>query len=524
MAKFSKTQSTARPKGPISSTTPARTHEGGQGFTGDVKSELFRLSVTNMVGETSFYESAKTRDDRFVQLVHEATKEDPAWTADLIGWLRSGALMRSASVVAACEYVKAGGPNGRAVIASACQRPDEPGEVLGYWLSRYGRNLPMPVKRGLADAAIRLYSERSTLRYDTASRDIRFADVIELAHPKPRSDWQSYLFRHLIDRRHDRPRPGSDELGTNGLLTLARAYELDALPVEHRREALRHEGPSALSAAGYSWERLAGWLPGGMDAEAWEAIIPSMGLFALIRNLRNFEQAGVSDKVLDLVEAKLKDPDEVTRARVFPYHLWSAYVNSGTMRFAYPLERALEASVSNIPQLTGRSLVMVDTSASMTDPVSSKSKVQRCEVAALFAAALASRGSEVRLWPYADGTYQATVHVSVLRTIQDIKDQIGQVGHGTKTWPSTHKAIQQSGPYDRVFVFSDVQDHEHGWFSGGGSAPAGLPVYVWDLAGYKVTNIDTSKPGQYLFAGFTDACFRMVPLLEKGNRADWPWA
>ncbi|MFF5129390.1 hypothetical protein ACFY41_20945 [Streptomyces syringium] len=36
------------------------------------------------------------------------------------------------------------------------QRADEPGELLGYWTSRYGRNPPEPAKRGLTDAAFRM--------------------------------------------------------------------------------------------------------------------------------------------------------------------------------------------------------------------------------------------------------------------------------------------------------------------------------------------------------------------------------
>jgi hypothetical protein len=40
---------------------------------------------------------------------------------------------------------------------------------------------------------------------------------------------------------------------------------------------LRARGPRALADAGVSWERLSGWLLGGMDAEAWESVIPSMG-------------------------------------------------------------------------------------------------------------------------------------------------------------------------------------------------------------------------------------------------------
>ena len=88
------------------------------------------------------------------------------------------------------------------MVARALQRADEPAEMLGYWLTTHGRNVPMPVKRGVADAVRRLYTERAALRYDGLSRQIRMADVIELTHPAPRDDAQSALFKYLLDRRH----------------------------------------------------------------------------------------------------------------------------------------------------------------------------------------------------------------------------------------------------------------------------------------------------------------------------------
>lgn len=30
--------------------------------------------------------------------------------------------------------------------------------------------------------------------------------------------------------------------------------------------------------------------------------------------------------------------------------------------------------------------------------------------------------------------------------------------------------------------------------------------------------------GRHTFGGLSDAAFRMVPLLEAGRNADWPWA
>ena len=168
----------------------------------DAESELFLLAATNMVGEDTFYERAPVRDARFVALVHHVTGTNPEFVAGLAPYLRTTLLMRSAAVVMAAEYVAAGGSHGRAVVDGVLQRADEPAELLGYWLTTHGRNVPMAVKRGVADAARRLYTERAALRYDGLSRQVRMADVIELTHPHPGDERQSALFRWLLDRRH----------------------------------------------------------------------------------------------------------------------------------------------------------------------------------------------------------------------------------------------------------------------------------------------------------------------------------
>lgn len=189
---------------PVRAVRRALTHEGGPAYSRDVFSELFLLAVTNMVGEDTFYEAAGERDERFRDLLHAAVASDAEWVARFVPWLRGTANMRSASVVAAVEYVRAGGAFGRRVVDSALLRADEPAEALAYFTSKYGRAVPQPIKRGVADAARRLYGERSALKYDGLSRAWRMADVLELTHVKPADDAQSALFRYLLDRRHDR--------------------------------------------------------------------------------------------------------------------------------------------------------------------------------------------------------------------------------------------------------------------------------------------------------------------------------
>src|SRR5262245_9459656 len=228
----------AHPTAPIATTSaPALTFERGEAFARDPESDLFLLAATNMVGEDTFYERAGARDARFRDLVHAVTASNPAFIAGtdpdarnvgLAQYLRETMLMRSAAVVIAAEYVAAGGARGRSVVDRALQRADEPAELLGYWLANHGRNVPMPVKRGIADAARRLYTERAALRYDGLSLQIRMADVIELTHPSPRDERQSALFRYLLDRRHH-----DDATADPAVLpVLAAAAALESVPMD----------------------------------------------------------------------------------------------------------------------------------------------------------------------------------------------------------------------------------------------------------------------------------------------------
>jgi hypothetical protein len=500
------------------------TYESGTAFVRPAESDLFLLAATNMVGEDTFYERASDRDDRFVNLVHQVTATNPEFIAGadpdagrigLAQYLRHNLLMRSAAIVMVAEYVAAGGSGGRSVIARTLRRADEPAELVGYWMANHGRSLPMAVKRGVADAVRSLYNERAALRYDGLSRQMRMADVIELTHPAPAGDRQSALFRYLLDRRHHDDAVAHPET----LAMLAAAAALEAVPGDERRSVLRDRGPAALADAGFSWERLSGWLPGGMDAEAWEAVIPSMGVMALVRNLRNLDQAGISEGAIEAVIAKITDPAEVAKARLFPYQVWAAYKNAPSDNWKRALGRTLDHTVGNIPALDG-TLVVIDTSGSMQAPVSRRSTMQRVEVAAVMAMATAKRAAHVDVVIY--GQDNALVSgfngFSVLAGVDKVVRSVGSVGHAT----FGHTAIARwynPRRHRRAVIFTDDQQHDSGQVR-----LDHVPlIYTFNLAGYSPSALPAGKKGRYTLGGFTDATFTAMAVLEAGQNAEWPF-
>ncbi|GLW48066.1 RNA-binding protein [Streptomyces sp. NBRC 14336] len=502
-----------------------RTFEGGRGHERDARSELFLLAVANFVSQQTFYESGADRDDRFRTLVRELAVSDPEWTAGLLGWLRGEGNLRTAAVVGAAEYVQARldagateGPSNRRVVDSVLQRPDEPGELLAYWTATYGRNVPKPVKRGIADAVQRLYTGKALLKYDTASKGYRFGDILNLVHaaPDPAKPWQGELFAYALDRRHN-PDTAVPPASSR---TLVAHRELMELPVEQRREVVTSDGGAErLAAAGMTWEALAGWLQGPMDRAAWEAVIPSMGPMALLRNLRNFDEAGVSDEVAARVAARISDPAEVARSRQFPFRYLAAYQHAPSLRWAYPLEQALGHSLGNVPALPGRTLVLVDRSGSMFySRLSDRSRLNRADAAAIFGTALALRAADADLVEF--GTTSRRIDFGRGESVLKVLERFGDLG-GTDTTSAVRAHYRGQ---DRVLI---VTDEQYAYNRHGGpteQVPAHVPVYTWNLAGYRAGHGPSGGANRHTFGGLSDAAFRMVPLLESARDADWPWA
>jgi hypothetical protein len=535
MAKFARIRTA--PTGPVTTTGgTTATFEGGAALTRDAKSDLFLFAAANMVGEDTFYETAGDRDDRFRRLVHAATRQDPDWVARFVPYLRGEMNMRSAAIVLAAESALARRDGldteatvpVRKMVAGAMLRADEPAEFLAYWKARTGKKtLPGGVQRGVADAVARLYTERAALKYDGTASAWRMADVVALAKPTPSAPWQADLFDYLADRRWKR-----DQVRVTDRLPVLTAYRAAAAMPAQERRAWFLADPDRLGAAGMTWEQLSSL--GGMDAAAWSAVIPHMGLMALTRNLRNFDEAGVGDDVARQVCARLADPAEVRRSRQFPFRFLSAYRAAPSLRWGHALEQALAASTANVPALPGRTLVLVDTSASMCHSVSAGSQIRHIDVGALFAVALAGRGCDVDLVGYADGvfTHPLVKGGSVLRRTEEFRARVGEVGHGTETVAALRSAY---AGHDRVVVFSDMQAFHHpgrgtnhapgagGGVSVSEAVPAQVPMFGVNSAGYAPSALDTAQPGRYEIGGFSDKLFTMMGLLSRGRDAGWPW-
>lgn len=498
--------------------TDSYTYNQGAGFTRDPLSELFLLAVSNFAGEDTFYEKAAVRDQRFTDLITQAVKTDLDWVKRFLPWLRNTANMRTVSVMGAVDAAMAMRnlkiPGGRQLIASVLSRPDEPGEAVAYARTAWGRHLPNPVRRGIADAAVKLYNEKSLLKYDTESAGYRFGDVIELCHPRPSDYRQSALFRYAISRGKGRtPLEVPTVLKTLQAATTARKQAASGILLDSE----------TLKDAGMTWQAALSATGGKVSKkQQWEQTIPTMGYMALLRNLRNFDEAGIDRASVELVQQRLADPGEVARSRQFPIRFYSAFRELSSLHWGDALQRALDLSVASIPVLPGRTLVLVDSSGSMSSAWSANSQVRWYEVAALFGLAVAQRCETVDVVSFSGSTRVFPVKSGEALLLGMRRWQQGgfNMGGGTATELAVRSHFRN---HDRVVILTDEQADAHGRANVFAVVPESTPVITFNLAGYKSGHAPTGTRTRVTVGGLSDSAFQLLPMLEAHGRGQWPF-
>lgn len=534
---------TSRPKaqGPLSAgmaevLAQTRTHEGAPGFTRDAKTDLF-LATLNSFNEDHFYETAAARVERIRPLIASIAVADPEWLRSMISWERRVANLRTVPTILAAEAIKArlnakiAGGN-REFVTAAVGRIDEASEFVAYWHSTFGKALPKPVKRGIADALTATkggLTEYGYLKYrgKAARGSISLADLINLTHPEGKVPWQKALFGQVLEDAYD------SKAEISAMLPMVRARrDFLALSKDEQIKALTSKSADdTIKVAGLTHEVISSAL-GGVPAQVWERLVPRMGYQALLMNLRRIEESKPREELIDLIVKRLKDPEEVAKSKMLPMRFLSAYRHA-PLDFHGALQKAMDYTVDNVPDLPGKSLILVDRSLSMNQKVSSKSTLSVMDTANIFGAALALRSakgySQPTLVVFGTSSQEVSIKGKSLMTLAN--NPANQGGTNTAAALRAHYA-----GHDRVIVLTDEQAmRDLGLYSSryygrstnsdvftAAGIPDSVPTYTWNLAGYDASHAPT-KANRHLFGGMSDIMFSMIPMIERGLSAGWPW-
>lgn len=495
------------------------TYEGGKAVQRTPQQELFVLCAS-FLNEDNFYETASDTRKRLEELAVKVC-DDTDWCLNLITWLRGDGGLRTASQLTAIALVHARlakGLNGhnRQLISASIRRPDEGPALLNAYKITYN-TLPKPVKRGVADALANL-TENGWLKWNgkTEKGSVSLTDAIRLTHPTPKDEHQDKLFDLIVNKHTDEER---EQLLTS-LPVIAARERFNKLTADGKLVALTGDNATELiRSARLTHETIFSQL-GALNPEdaskIWLHLIPDMGYQALLMNLRRIITAcGEDSDPVRLAVERISRPEDAGYAPL-PISFLSAYRNVPDIAHPY-LAKASRYSLRHVPELTGRTLIMVDRSGSMDWPLSQRSTLTRYDAASMFACALGLKNRNSVVVPFEDHAYEP-----ILLEGDDplaMLDRFGQPVGGTHVGSSTRQAYESYGPFDRVIVITDEQTSWGDTVQVKDAVPHDIPLYVWNLAGYHGA-LSLGDRNRVNLGGLSDTAFTLLSF-DAVNK--WPW-
>jgi 60 kDa SS-A/Ro ribonucleoprotein len=400
---------------------PKYTHEGAKAKNISKSEELRRTVMACLLWEDTFYENGEAVADRIKSLVSELPGD---FVSSLAIEAREKMKLRHVPLLLTRELARHPKKSEREYVsetlARVIQRPDELTEYIAIYWKDGKEPLSAQSKKGLAKAFLK-FNEYSFAKYNRDGA-VKLRDALFLSHAKPENFAQAELFAKI----------------TNGTLQTPDTWEV------------------ALSS-------------GADKKETFTRLLKEekLGALALLRNLRGMTEAGVSPEV---IKTGLKKLDV---SRVLPFRFISAAKYAP--QFESEIEETMLKALSDTPELTGKTVLLIDNSGSMYGtPVSKKSEIDRSEAACALAILLREICEDVTVV-----AFSGEPHLVPSRHGFALRDAIRNTERGGTNTESAKLFADKSG-YDRLIIVTDEQSHQ----SLSNPLP-GTKAYVINVASYQ---------------------------------------
>lgn len=495
--------------------TNTTNHAGGKAFSLSSKQALAQLAHTGCFGDT-YYAEAK---DQLKDVLEHAKNCPLEFVAKCAVHARQRGQMKDMPAFLLAYLVCAEG--GSSLARKIAPQIIDNGKMLRNFVQvlRSGvlgrKNASSACARKIVQ---QYFNSRSPERLfkDSVGNAPSLQDVLKLSRPKPDSKGKEALFGYLLGKKHD----------ASVLPELVHHFELFKAG---------ECGPDELPDVPF--QMLTG---ANLKPETWKHIARTATWTTTRMNLNTFARHGVfEDKELtDLIAKRLADPEEVKRSRCFPYQLLMAYraTEDAPLAVREALQDAVEHATQNVPSFGGRVAVGVDTSGSMSSPITQRGKISsqvRCvDVAALIAATIV-RKNDTAVIPFDTQAYRFAANRR--DSIMTLASQLAKFGGGGTDCSLPLKVLNHYKPSDgsslpELVVY--VSDNES-WADQGFYRSTGLDTewkaYKKLVPNAKLVCIDLTlnttsqakpnRPDCLLVGGFSDNVFDVIAsfVAESGS-------
>lgn len=486
---------------------------GGQAYQLSPKQQLAQYAATGCFNST-FYASAAEQLNKVIELCRTL---DAQFIAQCALYARERGLMKDMPAL----LVAVLSTKDKALFNAVFPRVIDNGKMLRNFVQimRSG----VVGRKSLGTAPKRLINEWLDARTDEAifqdsvGQSPSLADIIKMIHPKPQTASRAALYGYFVGREFD-----------------ATALPLVVREFETFKKAPKGERKDAPNVPFQMLTAL------DLGTAEWTAIARHAGWQMTRMNLNTFARHGVFDQagLPNLVAERLRNPQLIRRARVFPYQLMTAYTmtDKGVPKVVREaLQDAIEIAISNVPKIEGKVYVFPDVSGSMGSAATGNRKgatsAVRClDIAALMAAAILRQNPEAEVIPFSDDVVACELNPRD-SIVTNARKLAALPSGGTNCSAPLAELNKRKAKGDLVIYVSDneswLDTPRHGWF--GGSATATLNHWAQfkqrnpqarlvclDIQPYATTQAK-EREDILNIGGFSDQVFALIAEFAAGR-------
>ncbi len=498
-------------RGTLSPKANARNNETSPAYKFGAEHMLAQYAATGCLSNT-FYASAQDQLETILKLCKTI---DPVFIAQTAVYCREKGAMKDMPALL-CAILSVKDP---ALLEKIFDRVIDNGRMLRNFVQimRSG----VVGRKSLGSLPKRLIRRWLDARDDTVFRASvgnapSMADIVKMVHPKPASKSREALYAYMLKR----------ETESDALPDLVRQYEA------FKRDA-------TVVVPKVPFQMLTSL---DMSTRTWTQIAENAGWHMTRMNLNSFARHGVfqNRKITRRIAARLRDADEIRKARAFPYQLMAAYTMTGRdipHEVREALQDAMEIATENVPRIDGKVYVFPDVSGSMTWAAATgrrkgaTSAVRCIDVAALVAAAVMRRNPTAEVIPFEFGV--CNVQLKPRDSIMTNASKLSAIGGGGTNCSAPLAMLNRRKAKGDLVIY--VSDNESWVDAARGRGTATMREWqefkrrnqdarmvCIDIQPYQTTQA-CERPDVMNIGGFSDSVFDVIGQFAAGRLNSDHW-
>ena len=499
-------------RGVLVPTATVRNDAGTPAYELSAEAALARIAATGCLTST-FYATAETQLDRVLEL---AARVDADFIARTALYARRQGFMKDMPALLCA--VLASRDLGRLV--EVFPQVIDNGRMLRTFVQILrsgvtGRKSLGTAPKRLIRQWLEAASDRDLLNASIGASP-SLADIVKMVHPQPANREREAFFGWLLGRPYD----------CALLPEVLRAF----IAWNADRTGDVPDVPFQMLTASPLGER------------EWTSIARNASWQTTRMNLNGFARHGVfgNKEMVGLIAGRLANPNLVRRARVFPYQLLAAYLNTGNdvpEKIRDALQDAMEIALENVPVCQGNVVVCPDVSGSMAMSATgyrkgASSKMRCIDVAALIAAAFLRTNRKTRVLPFECDV--VSLKLNSRDSVMTNAQKLASIGGGGTNWSAPLRLLnREKAAPDLVIMVSDNESWIDARQGGRGTAA----MAEWETLRQRnpkarlvcidlVPNTTTQAPDRadiLNIAGFSDTVFKVIASFASGGGDTGHW-